>query len=201
MRKLAAGDGEFLRPRALEGVDRLLLVTDREDRAAHMLTRSFAGKKLLGELAHHRPLVGAGVLRLVDQDVVDAAVELVLHPRPDVLPREQPYRARDQIGEVEEAARALELLVARDQLVGDDEGGAAGVEHADQRDAAGRIADRQRKTLEGRRQVREMLADAACHQVPEAFRHQAFRRLVLGEEEFLQQSKAFERIGHGAGAA
>ena len=49
--------------------------------------RPLAGEELLGQRLDDRPLLGVGVLRLVDQDVVDAAVELVEHPGRDARPR------------------------------------------------------------------------------------------------------------------
>src|SRR5207237_611190 len=61
---------------ALEAEDRLLAVADREDRALD-LARALADEEFLGECRHHLPLLGIGVLSLVDQDVVDAAIELV----------------------------------------------------------------------------------------------------------------------------
>ena len=75
---------------ALEGVDRLLEVADDEKRAGHVLARAAAGGELRGEALDHLPLVGAGVLRLVDEDVVDAAVESVEHPVGDRRILEQP---------------------------------------------------------------------------------------------------------------
>ena len=71
---------EFLRRRALEGEDRLLLVADREDGAHHTIARTFAGRKLRDQMSNDVPLPRARVLRLVDQHMVDAAVELVMHP-------------------------------------------------------------------------------------------------------------------------
>ena len=66
---------------ALEAEDRLLLVADREQRArTHPLARALAGKELLRQLVDDAPLLRAGVLRFVDQDVVEPAVELVEHP-------------------------------------------------------------------------------------------------------------------------
>jgi hypothetical protein len=38
--------------------------------------RAFAGEEVGGERLHHRPLVGAGVLRLVDQNMLDPASSL-----------------------------------------------------------------------------------------------------------------------------
>jgi hypothetical protein len=50
--------------------------------------RSFAGEELLGQATHDAPLARTGVLRLVDQDVIDALVELVLHPLRGVRARQ-----------------------------------------------------------------------------------------------------------------
>ena len=58
-----------------------------------------------GQVIDHRPLLRTGVLRLVEQDVVDALVELVLDPRPGVGPRQQTRRSIDQIVEIEKASR------------------------------------------------------------------------------------------------
>ena len=66
-----------------------------------------AGGEILGDVAQDLPLLGVGVLRLVDQHVVDAAVELVQHPGA-VAAREQRQRLVDQIVEIE---RAEPLLV------------------------------------------------------------------------------------------
>ena len=122
---------------ALEGIDRLLLVADRKDRAVDVVARAEPGKELFGEAPHDLPLRRAGVLRLVDQDVVDALVELVLHPRTDIGARQQPHRAGDQVVEVEKAARRLHPLIAGDQPVGGGERGRGCLQHAEQRQPVG----------------------------------------------------------------
>src|SRR5687767_11801311 len=63
----------------LKGEDRLFLVADGKD-ASCRLTSAFAGKEIRGERPDDLPLSWAGVLGLVHQDVVDAPVELILHP-------------------------------------------------------------------------------------------------------------------------
>lgn len=65
---------------ALEAEDRLLDVTDGEHRSAALLG-CLAGKKLGGQRTDHPPLMRARVLRLVDQQVVDSAVQLIENPR------------------------------------------------------------------------------------------------------------------------
>ena len=71
---------EFPRRRALEREDRLLLVADREHGAHHAVARAGAGGEFRDDVRDDVPLPRAGVLRLVDQHMIDAAVELVMHP-------------------------------------------------------------------------------------------------------------------------
>ena len=70
---------EGLRSRALEGIDRLLGIADRKQRARPPAT-SLARDEVLCDGAKDAPLRLAGVLGLVDEDVVDALVQLVEHP-------------------------------------------------------------------------------------------------------------------------
>ena len=72
--------GEGFRRRALEREDRLLVVADREDRAPQAAARAGAGGELGDEALDDVPLLRARVLRLVDQQMVDAEIELVVHP-------------------------------------------------------------------------------------------------------------------------
>src|SRR5262249_21385924 len=78
--QLAAPLVELVRCRALEREDRLLLVADREDGTDDAVTRAGAGGELRDDAIDDLPLPGARVLSLVYQYVVDAAVELVMHP-------------------------------------------------------------------------------------------------------------------------
>src|SRR5207302_8217223 len=71
---------ELTRCRALKREDRLLLVADREDRAGDAIARAFAGGEFGDDVVDDIPLPGARVLRLVDQHMINAAVELVMHP-------------------------------------------------------------------------------------------------------------------------
>src|SRR5207247_546690 len=66
---------ELARIGALEAVDRLLAVADGENAAPARLARAAAGEELLDQRRHDLPLLGVGVLRLVDEDVIEAAVE------------------------------------------------------------------------------------------------------------------------------
>ena len=76
-------------PRTLEGIDRLFLVTDREDGAGRKLSGggedprnppAVAGEEALGQRPYDVPLLGRGVLGLIDQHMLDPAVEFVQHP-------------------------------------------------------------------------------------------------------------------------
>ena len=67
----------------LERKDRLFLVTDGKDRPrvmAFAAQPSRPDKELFGQGADDVPLVRRRILRLVDQNVVNAAVELIEHP-------------------------------------------------------------------------------------------------------------------------
>src|SRR5258706_12363531 len=83
--------------RALETEDRLLLVAHRKDRAWQRISaHAVTGEEFLRELADDLPLFGAGVLRLIDEDMVEPAIELVEHPGRRLAALEQVQRAKDQ---------------------------------------------------------------------------------------------------------
>src|SRR5205807_10464829 len=81
---------------ALEAEDRLLGIADGEDRAVG-LARSLPGEELLGESGDDAPLLGIGVLRLVDEDVVETAIELEEDPRRDARPAQQRLAREDEV--------------------------------------------------------------------------------------------------------
>ena len=100
--------GESFGRGALERIDRLLLVADREDGAGAQITGAVRRRKTPPSAGwYDAPLIGAGILRLVDEDMVYSLVELVEHPRPGILARQQPHGTRDQIVEVQEPASAV----------------------------------------------------------------------------------------------
>jgi hypothetical protein len=110
---------ELLGRRVLKGEDRLLLVADGEDRAPE-LAGALAGGEFGDEALDDLPLLGARVLRLVDQQVVDAEVQLVVHPgRVDAF--EQRQRLVDQVVVVDETAPLLFVVVARQHRRSDGE--------------------------------------------------------------------------------
>src|SRR6266446_10519438 len=72
--------GKFARLGALEGKDRLLFVADGKNTARRFAARAFADGEFGDQLPDNRPLLRARVLRLIDQHMIDAEVELVVHP-------------------------------------------------------------------------------------------------------------------------
>ncbi len=96
---------------ALKAVDRLLGIADREDRA-DALAPALAGEELLGQCRDDLPLLRIGVLRLVDQDVVEPAIELEQNPRGNPRPLQQFERLQHQIVEIEQAVQAFPVGIA-----------------------------------------------------------------------------------------
>ena len=92
---------------ALEAVDRLLVVADREQGPPAFLGLARPGEQFLGERPDDVELGGVGVLRLVDQDMVDLAVELEAHPVAHPRTGEQPAGPGDEVVEVGDPGAAL----------------------------------------------------------------------------------------------
>ena len=97
----------------------MLLVAHGEDRPVDG-ARAGAGKKLLGQKPDDLPLLRTRILRLVDQHVIDALIELVMHPGRAIL-AQQGAGLVDQIVVVEQPALVLRPLVAGDHRIGDGE--------------------------------------------------------------------------------
>ena len=120
------------------------------------------------------PLPGAGVLRLVDQHVIDAAVELEMHPAGgDAVQHFQ--RLVDQVVVIEQAAFLLFAAIVGGHGGRDDEKSLRAV--ADRQGAAlfDQRADANAFIVEQPRDVRSGIADL--------FRHQRFaRRQRFGQE-------------------
>ncbi len=99
---------EGLRAGALESEDRLPGVTDDEERARRAVVLVRLGLEIvLDDGLDEVPLSLVGVLRLVDQHMVDALVELVADPFGYALGLEKRTRAADQIVEIDHAGQAL----------------------------------------------------------------------------------------------
>ena len=97
----------------------MLLVAHGEDRPVDR-AGARAREKFSGQKPDDFPLLRAGVLRLVDQHVVDALIELVMHPGGAIL-TQQGECLVDQIVVVEESAPVLRCLVPGDHCIGDGE--------------------------------------------------------------------------------
>ena len=97
--------------RALERVDRLFVVAHREE-CARALPRALARPEIRGDRVQNVPLRRGGVLRLVDQHVVDARIELIEHPGGAGAAQQLP-RAGDEILVVQQAARGLHRRIMR----------------------------------------------------------------------------------------
>ena len=108
---------EHLGIRALEGVDRLLLVTDDEEPPV-FVCGTLARTEFCREPLDHPPLGRARILGLIDEDMVDPAVEPVADPVGGGLVLQQRPCAFDQIVEVEPAARTLSGFIGGDQRPG-----------------------------------------------------------------------------------
>src|SRR6266536_4602820 len=77
-------------------------------------------RELGGELADDLPLRRARILRLVDQHVIDAEIELVMHPG-GLDGGEQSETLFDQVVVIEQAAVLLLAAIAADDRFGDRE--------------------------------------------------------------------------------
>ena len=103
----------------MEAVDRLLLVAHDENGALHVGPRAFAAGELLGEGFDHRPLLRAGILSFVHQNVVDTAVQTVQDPLRHRGIGQEHARLADQIVEIERAAQLLGAFVAAQEVGGE----------------------------------------------------------------------------------
>ena len=114
--EIVAGEFEQARIRAAKAVDRLLGVTYHEyARRAPGVDRGI--EPAFDDL----PLQGIGVLKLVEQNVAIARIQLVLHIGGVVALGEQGARAVFDVGEVEHAARVLERLIMMQQVLAADQ--------------------------------------------------------------------------------
>ena len=98
---------KLVRHRALEREDRLFFVADREQGTPHIVARA-AREKFRNKNFDDLPLLVAGVLRFVDEHMIDAEIELVEYPggcrASGGRIAEQRERFVDQVLVVEQAA-------------------------------------------------------------------------------------------------
>ena len=112
--EIAAHFVQCMRVGTLEAEDRLFLVAHNEQRAG-CFTRTFAAEKLVRQRRDHTPLLRAGILRFVDQQMVEPAVDLVEHPGRDAWLGEQRAAPLDLIAEIERRAVLFLFVVKREQ--------------------------------------------------------------------------------------
>ena len=158
---------------ALETEDRLLGIADREDRA-NDLPGTFAREELLGQRGYDPPLIGVGILRLVDKDVVEALVELVEDPG-GTAPGEELLRAQNEIIVIEKALLALVALIGREHRRTQTEQSSTGL----RRDRRLEPLDHGREPCRLRAQRRLGSRARPAHSLG---RKRAARRAVLGEK-------------------
>src|SRR5262249_37576492 len=103
----------FARCCALEREDRLLFVAHGENRTPDMSTRPCAGAEFRYQPLDDVPLLFAGVLRFVDQYVIEPEIELVVHPV-RIAFGQQMMGLLDQIIVIEKTAAILLVAVAPD---------------------------------------------------------------------------------------
>ena len=106
------GIGVIVRAGALEAEDRLLEVADGEQGPVAIGIGAEPGKKLAGQRADNVPLREIGILRLVDQDVIGALVELVADPGRHIAFLQQPGGHPDHVVKVDHAVQPLGVAVA-----------------------------------------------------------------------------------------
>ena len=117
------GGGEIARVGALEAEDRLFEIADGEQRAQPLAMATLAREELLDQRADDRPLVGIGILRLVDQHMLGRLVELIAHPFAHARLAEQRDRRADQIVEIDRAEPPLCLVIGGGIVAPDDQRG------------------------------------------------------------------------------
>ena len=116
------------RIRSLEGIDGLLLITHRED-AALFFPCTQPREEFPGQRPHNTPLFRVGILRLIQQDMIQPVIQLEQNPGAAWI-IEQFARARDQIIVIQQAGIFLGRLVAAQHGLTNREKRHAGGEHA-----------------------------------------------------------------------
>ncbi|EKD59662.1 MAG: hypothetical protein ACD_54C01211G0002 [uncultured bacterium] len=102
---------------ALKRIDRLFFIPN-DKQGAPARPCAFTCGKFGRKQFDHAPLVGAGILRLIDKDMVDAAIQPEQHPGGNVGIGQQQLGAGDQIVEIKETARGLGGLINRQEAGG-----------------------------------------------------------------------------------
>ena len=129
---------EVFRAGALEPENRLLVVADCKDGAHRIALRPRAVEVIVGQRLDDAPLRRIGILRFVDEDMVETAVELVADPLGHRAVRQQAGGAGDKVVEIDQPLALLRLMP-------DEREGAPGLElrskECSQLDQRGAFAD------------------------------------------------------------
>ncbi len=102
--------GKVFRAGALKAEDRLLVIAHGEDRAQLVAACALAAEEIVDQRLDDVPLAAVGVLRLIDQDVIEVAIKLVADPVCRIGGFQQASRLADQIGEIQQALACLSLF-------------------------------------------------------------------------------------------
>src|SRR5262245_14800800 len=94
--------------RALKAVDGLLCIADGED-CAEVVPGALTREELLGQSRDDGPLLRVRVLRFVDQNTIETAVELEQHPGRDPGPPQQIERDGHEVIIIEHTLHPLAL--------------------------------------------------------------------------------------------
>ena len=89
----------------------MFAVADDENCALCIGAGTDAGGEFVGQLPDDGPLVGAGVLGLVHQNMVDAAIEPEQDPSGDLFVGQKQFGFHDQVVEIEQSHINFALLV------------------------------------------------------------------------------------------
>ena len=128
--EVGALGGEGRRIGALEAVDRLLGIAHRKDRA-RPLAGARADEKLGGERVDDLPLLRVGILRLVDQDVIESPVQLEEDPGRHPRPRQQVPHLEDQVVVIQQGPRLLVPAIGREDRLAEAKQRGRGLGHRD----------------------------------------------------------------------
>ena len=132
-RELVLGDSEVLRARALEAEDRLLVIAHHEDRAQLVVALPQSREEIFGKRSDDLPLRLIGVLRLVDEDMIDAPVELVADPFAEPPLAQKACSAADQIVEIDQPLALLRRVPGQGEAPADGERRGQQVDQFEQR--------------------------------------------------------------------
>ncbi len=114
-REEIAGLPEIARAGPLEAEDRLFVIADRENGPHRIAARAQPVEEIVGQSLHDAPLGFVGVLRLVHQDVVETAVELVADPVRHRAVGQKLRGAGDEIVEINQSLARLRLFPAQSE--------------------------------------------------------------------------------------